>query len=90
MITAQIVSPWAETPPPTPGRHPKVLDDYTLASCREAAGRGVPYPDTGSVPVVIECSHEVWEAIVHDPEYGMGNVYWYQEQGRQKRLMRLW
>lgn len=82
MITAQLDSPWAERAGPTPGRYPKVEDDYTLESCRI-----VPCA-SDKVCVEVRCSHEVWEALVNDAEYGTAAVYWYQEDERKKRILR--
>jgi hypothetical protein len=83
MITALVESRWvADASGPTPGRHPKVADDFTLLDC---ADRG---PAAAGVLCEIRCDPYVWEALVLDPEYGTACVHWYAETGRPKRVLK--
>lgn len=84
-------------------RYPTVKDDYTLEQSKLAAPtptvgsfanpakpgdlQPVQQLNDTIAPVVIRCSYEVWEAIINDPDYGMESVYWYQEDGKQKRVI---
>ena len=87
MITAQLLSPWAERSGPL-GKYPKIRDDYTLVELRSAEARGPlvkATPAAEMAAVVVVCSHEIWAAIVTDPEYR--TVHWYQEDGKARRVL---
>ena len=99
MITACVVSPLA-TGGSLGAAHPKVADDYTLASWRSAAAQGtlgsfaepanrggvqrVVKRATSTMAVELVCDYPVFALLAADPDY---RLLWYQEDGRQKRVI---